>query len=212
MTRRLPALALGLLCAACCALAPPGCTSATTGARVEQAITGQKSANSGANAVSFIDGQPFSGPTFTVDGTQVEDTFIPGTTVVNGTSPVERVVQEAGKTTRLSTGQVTRTLTIKRPDGLEMSLTSGSNAEGRVLADPATGNVTEFTFNTSSSDPLRALADVEKLKTELEAKIAAGNVDLLKNISGDSKEFLLGLVESVSPILATALRAAWPAP
>lgn len=211
MTRR-SSIALCLALCSLCALAPPGCTTATVGPRVEQGIGGQTTANSGANSVSFIDGQPFTGKTFTVNGDPVDDTFIPGTTNINGTAPVDRVVQEATKTTRLSLGQVKRTLSIERPDGLRMSLDSGSDASGTIKADPATGNVVEFSFNTSSSDPLRALASVEALKSELERAIAAGNVDVLKTISADAKESLLGALDKVSPVIAAALRAAWPAP
>lgn len=143
---KLALLAVGIFAGAPFAL----CGCSTVGPTSQQSADGQTVTNTPNNTAAFIDDN--------------------GTTSFNSSGPIEIIKQTRDQTEAQSSGMVTRTLTVQRPDGLSLTLRSGSDARGLIEADAVTGNVKRFEFETSSSAPLRELGDVQaKLQASIQA-------------------------------------------
>lgn len=173
-----------IACAFVLAVTCGGCGA--TGPSSKQDLSGQSSTNSPLNKAAFVDGP---------DGTS-------GTTTFETAGPVDIVKQTAAGTEAKSSGQVTRTLTVERPDGLKMTLRSGSDAEGSVKADAQTGNVTDFTFKTNSAAPLTALATNAQVYQDT---VKALSADTRAVYEAQTQAFVKS-VEAVNPTLATLIK------
>lgn len=166
-------VALSLACIA------TGC-SPSTGPSVTQSREGQVTTDSVLNKVTLTDDV--------------------GTTAAEVAGPTQYIRQTQGETFSTTTGMVTRTLTINRnPDGsVNMSLNSGSDAKGVIVADPTTGNVTRFEYDTNSSAPLDALG---RLQREYQATFQALSADKRAVAEAQAAAFVESL-EKLSPTLA----------
>ena len=173
-------------CVALLACTMAGC-SQTVGPTAAQNRTGQVLSNSPLNKVTQIDDQ--------------------GSITSEVAGPTDWIHQTPGDTVSHTTGMVTRTLTIEKPD-FKVTLRSGSDigASG-VEFDPASGSVKVGSFSTSSSAPLVALGDLQAKTGDVMKTITAEQASVLKTISENQKATILGVAEKVSPEFLNALKA-----
>lgn len=205
MRRGLPVVVLAVLAVfALGMLTMLAACSTAVGPVTKQTIDGQSTTNSILNSASFIDGAT----ALDGEGRPALDAYgqpvLQGTTNISTAGTITLVEQTAAGTKAKGSGIPPTTLSIARPDGSRLSLSSPNNAKGSITADAMTGAVTSLTFDTSASEPLDALARLtEKYQASVQA-LSADQRSVLETMSENQKE----TIKAVAPELFAALKAA----
>lgn len=167
--------------------------STTVGPSSRQSILGQETANSALNEASFIDDPSGTGG---------------GTTNIRTAGTITLVEQTAAGTKAKGSGVPPTTLSISRPDGSQLSISSPNDTKGSIKADAATGNVTSLTFDTSASAPLGQYANIEDKVNAARLAMTAAQADVFKTISNDQRDTIVGVASKVlDPSALAALKA-----
>ena len=173
----------------------PGCSSSAGPGTVQNA-SGQVTTNTGGDKLTVTD---------LPDGT--------GTSTLAGTGPSFFSNQDSLKSAVRGTGLVPTTVVVETSaDARKFSYFSAKDGSGKILVDPATGNPTSVEFVANASDPIKAFATVAQVKADLERSITEQQAAVLKQLSSDQRDTILGVVDKISPVISAALKAAWPVP
>lgn len=178
--------------------------STAVGPVTKQTIDGQSTTNSILNSASFIDGAT----ALDGEGRPALDAYgqpvLGGTTNISTAGTITLVEQTSAGTKAKGSGIPPTTLSISKPDGSRLSLSSPNNAKGTILADATTGAITSLAFDTSASEPLDALARLTEVYQASVQKLSDDQREYMVNLSKDQKE----TIQAIAPELFAVLKAA----
>lgn len=172
------------------AMVPLGCDT-NSGSYKKQDLAGQALTREGGDAIAVLDDPKADGK---------------GTSNVQGTPPLF-VSNASADGSPVRSSALVPTQVVLEADGKKFSYFSGKNGEGRIEFAESTGAAGEksmvpklITFKASASEPLAVVATVAQVRADVEKALSADQREVLKTISENQKQTILGVAEKAGPI------------